>query len=276
MLPNLKLIAVASTGYEHVDVEAAREKGIIVCNDPVYGESTVAEFTFGLILSISRKLRTAFEETSRGIFEKDGLRGFDLAGKTLGVIGTGRIGSKVIKIANAFDMKILGYNRHEKKELKEIYGVQFVSLEDLLKNSDIVTVHLPYTKSTHHLINAENIKLMKKDAVLVNTARGKIVDSMAIFEAMENCRLGGVALDAFEGEEVWIKQHTILRKPVPPSVVSLKAGLASFHLLRFENTVLTPHIAYNTREAVKRYIELNIDNIITFNNTLDCKFKVNC
>jgi D-lactate dehydrogenase len=264
--PSLRLIATRSTGFDHIDTEYARKKGIKVCNVPNYGDETVAEYTIALILSLLRKLKATYERVGRGIFSREGLRGEDFNGKTLGVIGTGRIGSKVIKIASAFEVDILCFDPSPKDELVKLFGVRYVGLENLLSQSDIITIHVPYTKSTHHLINSKNIHLLKKGSYLINTSRGTVVKTEAIIEAIKDGILSGVALDTFEGEEVWIEEELILGRP-DISGTLLKKALENFYLLHWENVILTPHNAYNTKEALERILNTTIDNIQSFLNT---------
>lgn len=274
-LPKLKLITTRSTGFDHIDVDYAKEKGIAVCNVPDYGMETVAEYTLMLILSLVRKLRPTLERTCRGIFDRSGLRGHDLEGKTVGVVGTGRIGSRLIKLLSGFDVNVLAYDVKPKRELVESYGVKYVSLEELLKSSDVVTLHVPYLPSTHHLINRENIKLMKKGSYLVNTSRGSVVETEAIVWALKEGILEGVALDTFEGEEVWVEEELIIfrgEKDVSPEV--LKKALENFALAQFESVILTPHNAYNTHEAIMRILTKTLKNIISFKETGNCIYPV--
>ncbi len=260
---NLKLIATRSTGYDHIDFEYAKKIGITICNVPNYGDVTVAEYTIALILSLLRKLKHTFDRVEKGIFSREGLRGNDLYGKTVGVIGTGRIGTKVIKILSSFDVRILAYDVIESTEIVEKYKVKYVSLRELLESSDIITIHVPYNKSTHHMINTENIKLIKKGAYLINTSRGPVVETEALIEAIKEGRLAGIALDTFEGEEVWIEEELILARP-DISATLLKKALENFHLLHWENAILTPHNAYNTKEAIQRILNTTIENIKVF------------
>ena len=275
-LPNLKLITTRSTGFDHIDVNYAAEKGIAVCNVPDYGMETVAEYTLMLILALLRRLRPTIERTCRGIFDRTGLRGHDLEGKTVGVVGTGRIGSRLIKLLSGFDINLLAYDVKPKEELIEKFGVNYVSLEELLKESDVVTLHVPYLPSTHHLINRENIKLMKRGSYLVNTSRGAVVETEAIIWALKNGILEGVALDTFEGEEVWAEEELIIfrgEKDVSPEV--LKKAIESFALNQFENVILTPHNAYNTHEAVMRILMKTLKNMISFKEKGSCLYPVN-
>jgi D-lactate dehydrogenase len=184
-LPKLRLVSCMSTGFDHVDLEECRKRGIAVCNVPSYGENTVAEHTFALILNLSRKVHLAFERTVRGNFSTAGLMGFDLKGKTIGIIGAGKIGYHVARIARGFEMDILVSNPTVRPEWKKEFGARFVGLDELLKRSDVVTIHCPLNDATRHLINQKNIRLMKRDAVLINTARGPIVDTVALALALD-------------------------------------------------------------------------------------------
>ena len=274
-LPNLKLITTRSTGFDHIDVDYASERGIAVCNVPDYGMETVAEYTLMLILSLLRKLRPTLERTCRGIFSREGLRGHDLEGKTVGVVGTGRIGSRLIKLLSGFELNVLAYDVKPKEELIEKFGVRYVPLEELLKNSDVVTLHVPYLPSTHHLINRENIKLMKRGSYLINTSRGAVVETEAVVWALKEGILEGVALDTFEGEEVWAEEELIIfrgEKDISPEI--LKKALESFALTQFENVILTPHNAYNTHEAIMRILMKTLKNIISFKETGKCIYPV--
>jgi len=274
-LPNLKLITTRSTGFDHIDVDYASKRGIAVCNVPDYGMETVAEYTLMLILSLLRKLRPTLERTCRGIFSREGLRGHDLEGKTVGVVGTGRIGSRLIKLLSGFELNVLAYDVKPKEELIEKFGVRYVPLEELLKNSDVVTLHVPYLPSTHHLINRENIKLMKRGSYLINTSRGAVVETEAVVWALKEGILEGVALDTFEGEEVWAEEELIIfrgEKDISPEI--LKKALESFALTQFENVILTPHNAYNTHEAIMRILMKTLKNIISFKETGKCIYPV--
>jgi D-lactate dehydrogenase len=262
-MQNLKLIITRSTGYDHIDVEYTSKNGITVCNVPGYGNNTVAEYTFALILALARKFKPMIERTSKGIFSRDGLTGIDLMGKTIGVIGAGRIGKHVIRIAYGFGMKILVYDRYKDQELIDKYGAEYVGLEDLLRMSDIVTLHVPYNKSTHHLINKFNIKLMKLDAMLINTSRGPVVEMEAIVQALKEGRLaGGVGLDTFEAEEVLIEEEYLKRDDIP--AIKLKKALESFYILHSENVIVSPHNAYNTKDALYRILDITLDNLKSY------------
>jgi len=261
-LPNLKMVAAMSTGFDHIDSVACREKNIAVCNVPHYGESTVAEFAFGLILALARKFRPTFERTDRGDFSRAGLQGMDLAGKTLGLIGTGRIGSHLARIAHAAEMEVIAYDLRPNPALTEEYGVRYMNLDDVLRQADVISLHVPYTKATHHLINAERLRLVKNTVLLVNTSRGGVVDTEAVADALREGRLGGVAFDTFEGEEVWIQEE--FQGAGEASEDELRDALESFGLLHSDKAILTPHNAFNTREAVDRILDASIENIRAF------------
>lgn len=235
----LKLISVAFTGVDHIDLEACKENHIIVSNSAGYSTPSVAELTYGLIISLLRNV-VPLDNATRSRKTMAEFSQIDLQGKTLGVIGTGAIGSRVAEIGLAFGCKVLAYNRSENEDLKN-KGVTYLPLEELLKESDIVTIHLPLTKDTRGLIDAEKLSLMKKNALLINTARGPIVDNKDLADALKNGQLGGAGIDVFDMEP-----------PLP----------SDYPLLNAPNTVLTPHIGFATKEAMKRRAEITFDNIL--------------
>jgi len=261
-MPKLKLIATASTGFDHIDVAECKKRNIVVCNVPFYGNNTVAEHTFALILSLSRNIVKAYQKTLQHDHTIKGLEGVDIRGKTLGVIGTGNIGLHVIHIAKAFGMKVLAFDVHPNISLADILGFRYVSFEELLANSDVVTIHVPYNQHTHHLINRETIRQMKKGALLINTSRGNIVDSEALIEGLDNHVLSGVGLDVIEGEELIKEEQQILYDPAKLEVLG---ELAKDHLLLSkDHVVFTPHIGFYSKEAVERLFETNLQNILSF------------
>ncbi|MCD6227926.1 MAG: hydroxyacid dehydrogenase [Candidatus Omnitrophica bacterium] len=261
-LPSLKLITTRSTGFDHIDLKEAKKRKISVCNVPFYGENTVAEHTFALILSLSRNVHKSYLRTLRGDFSIEGLKGFDLKDKVLGVIGAGHIGLHVIRIAKGFGMQVLAFDTHQNKFLAEVLGFKYVSLDNLLRNSHIITLHVPYTKSTHHLINRENINLIKKGAILINTSRGAVVDSEALIEALDKKILSGVGLDVLEGEELIKEEKQLLYDKKKLEVL---ANLVKGHiLLSRDNVVFTPHIGFYSQEALERILETTVSNIFRF------------
>lgn len=261
--PKLKLVATRSTGFDHVDVKACRQRGVTVCNVPYYGENTVAEHTWALILALSRKIIPSYEHTKAGNFSTTGLRGFDLKGKTLGVIGCGHIGQHVVKTAKAFDMRVIVSDARHDQSLADSLGFEYVSLDALLKESDVITLHAPYNEKTRHLLNGENMKLIKKDALLVNTARGGLIDTMALVQALENGTLSGAGLDVLE-EECGIKEESEVLSPEFAKKCDLKAVIADHVLLKRDNVIITPHNAFNSQEAVQRILDTAVENILGF------------
>lgn len=261
--PNLKFIATRSTGYDHIDVDYCKKRGILVSNVPSYGSETVAEWTIGLMIALMRKIYQAIDQVKeQGLFDVHNLRGVELAGKTLGIIGTGRIGREVAKRAKAFNMKLLGYDLYPDEEFAKELDLQYVSLDELLANSDVVTIHCPFTPQTVHLINKENIRKFKKGSFLINTARGEIIDTEALIYGLKEKILAGAALDVLE-EENFLKDELELLLH-HPSADSLKKALQDHILIEMNNVLITPHNAFNSREAIERIITTTIDNIRSF------------
>lgn len=261
-LPKFQAVMTRSTGFDHVNLDECRKKNITVCNVPFYGENTVAEHTFALILALSRNVHKAYSQTVRRNFSIDGLRGFDLKGKTLGVIGGGFIGMNVIKIAKGFDLKVLTFDIHQNKLMSEVLGFEYVPLETLLKNSDIISLHVPHNEHTHHLINRESIKLIKKGAILINTSRGGVVETDAIIEALDHKILAGVGLDVLEGEELIKEEKQLLYDP--QKYETLGNIVKNHILLSRENVVFTPHIGFYSQEALVRILDTTARNVDHF------------
>lgn len=234
----LKMISVAFTGVDHVDLNACRERNITVCNAAGYSTTSVAELTFGLIISLLRNI-VPLDKVTREGNTKQGFSQNDLEGKTLGVIGTGAIGRRVIEIGKAFGCNILAYNRTKKEEVEKL-GVKYVSMEELMAESDIVSIHVPLNEETRGLINKDKIALMRKDALLINTARGPIVDNKALAEALREEKIKGAGIDVFDIE--------------PPLDTK-------YPLLSTTNSVVTPHIGFATKEAMVRRAHITFDNI---------------
>lgn len=258
----LKLISTRSTGFNHIDLTAAKKREISVANVPYYGENTVAEHTFALILALSRNLHKAYVRTIRNDFSLSGLQGFDLREKTLGVIGAGSIGVHVIKMAKGFGMKVIATDTKPNHILTELLDFNYVSLDELLSRSDIITLHCPYNQHTHHLINMNNIKKIKKGALFINTARGGIIEPKALYYAVEKGIFGGAGLDVFEGEELIREENQMLTKNV--SVEHLETLLKTNILLKRENVIITPHMAFDSIEAVERILDTTVENIKSF------------
>lgn len=261
-LKKARLVATRSTGFDHIDLAACRARKVLVSNVPSYGENTVAEHTFALILALSRNLHKAYVRTVRGDFSLEGLQGFDLKGKTLGVVGAGKIGLHVIKMAKGFGMNVLAYDTRRNPFLSEVLDFQYAELPELLRRSDIVTLHLPYTPQSHHLVGRKTFRLMKKGALLINTARGGLVDTDALVWALDQKILGGAGLDVLEGEELVKEERQLLEKDFPKE--GLITLLKNHILLHRENVVITPHIAFDSKEALQRILDTTASNIRGF------------
>ncbi|AEX84990.1 phosphoglycerate dehydrogenase-like oxidoreductase [Marinitoga piezophila KA3] len=240
---NLKLIARAGMGLDNVDLEAAKEKGIKVINTPGANSLSVAELVVGYMLSVYRHLVTGTVTLREGKWEKKKLKGFELTGKTLGIVGFGNIGKLVRKLVTGFDMEVLVFDVFEiPEEVQKEYNVKQVSLEELIKNSDIITLHVPLTEKTRHLISEKEFEMMKDNVVIINAARGGVVDEEALLKYLENGKVLGAGLDVFETEP-------------PTSEIQMK-------LLNHPMVVATPHIGATTKEAQKRVgLEL-VDKIV--------------
>ena len=261
-LPKLKLVATRSTGFDHIDLTECKRRGIMVCNVPFYGENTVAEHTFALILALSRKVHEAFVRVRAGNFSLDGLRGFDLKDKTVGVVGAGHIGLHVIRIARGFGMNVLAFDVRRDNFLAEVLGFTYADLDTLLGRSDIITLHAPYNKHTHHLINRDNVGKIKRGAILINTARGALVDTEALLSALDKGILSGAGLDVLEGEEAIYEESALLGDAVNPE--RLRQALQNHVILKHPNVVFTPHNAFNSQEALERILETTAENIAAF------------
>ncbi len=261
--PALKLIATRSTGFDHIDLAAAKAKGITIVTVPFYGENTVAEFAFALILTLAHRIPEAEASVKAGAFSPQGFRGFDLAGKTIGIVGCGHIGMHAIRMANGFGMKVLGFDVHPDPEIARANNFTYASLPELLAQSDIISLHVPYNAHTHHLINKENVGTIKKGAYLINTSRGAVVETDALVEALKSGILAGAGLDVLE-EEGDMADETMLLTQTHPNEESLKTALANHYIIEHPRVIVTPHTAFNTTEAVERILDTTIENIRHF------------
>ncbi len=259
-LGRLKLIATRSTGFDHIDLDYCRENSITACNVPVYGDNTVAEHVFALLLAISHNIIAAVDRTRRGDFTLKGLQGFDLFGKTLGVIGTGSIGRCVIEIAKGFRMEVLAADVQRDEALASRLGFHYVEMDDLLGSSDIITLHVPSNEHTRNLISDEEFARMKEGVVLINTARGDIVDIKALARAIGEGKVAAAGLDVLP-EEGGIREEAELLYSVYNKKYDLETMLLNHILLRLRNVIITPHSAFNTREAVGRILSTTAGNI---------------
>ncbi len=261
-MPNLKCIVTRSTGFDHIDMAYCKEKGIVVSNVPSYGVHTVAEQAFALMLALTRKIIPSIERTKRGDFSMEGLQGIDLCGKTLGVIGGGKIGTSVITIATGFGMHVVVYTRHDQPS--DNPNVEYnTDLNTVLSRSDIVTLHLPLTPETKHIINKDSLQHMKKGIYLINTARGGLVETEAILLGLEQGIFAGVGLDVLEDEHD-IREEKELLSPEFLKNCDLKTDLMEHILLNKDNVLVSPHNAFNTKEAVMEILDTSLKNVKGF------------
>ncbi len=260
-LPHLKCIATRSTGFDHIDVKECEKRHITISNVPAYGENTVAEHTFALMLAVTRKIVACAERTRRGNFSLDGLRGTDLNGKTLGIVGTGKIGKAVIRIAHGFCMNVIAYDSFPDRSYAKACGFEYVNLSTLLKTSDIISLHCPLNEKTEHLINMKNVSRIKKGAILINTARGGVVETKALVHALNENILSGAGIDVLEEEN---KLHEEVELLVSGARLDVTTLLAEHVLIEMDNVIITPHNAFNSGEAVRRITQTTIENILAF------------
>lgn len=240
--PTLKFIDVAFTGVDHIDLKAAKECGVAVSNASGYATQAVSELALGMMLSLLRNMREV-EARCRDNATKDGLVGTELGGKTVGIVGVGKIGMRTAQLCKAFGCTVLGTGRNPGKKYND--DISRVSLEELLQKSDIVTLHCPLTDETRGLISRERISLMKKGAILINTARGAIVDSEALADALNSGRIGGAGIDVFESEPPIDRKHC---------------------LMHCKNTLVTPHIAFASKESMELRADIVFDNLKSWMN----------
>ncbi len=263
-LPNLKCISTRSTGYDHIDLSECKKRDIAVSFVPGYGDNTVAEFAFGLLVNLTRKMYQSINQVKEtGSFNLTGLRGVDLAGKTLGVIGTGRIGKKMIKICKGFEMNVIASDPFPDEKAAAELGFSYVPLEELLRQADMITLHCVYTPQTHHLINKSNISLMKKGSYIVNSARGGLIETEAMVSALEQGILAGVGLDVLE-EEGETKDELFHLANGHPKEEELRTIIMNHALMKMPNVLITPHNAFNSQEALARILNTTLDSVASF------------
>lgn len=229
-LPHLRLLCTRSVGSDHIDLPACAARGVTVCNVPDYGSHVIAEHVFALLLGTLRHIREGAERTAHGHFDYHGLRGIALRGKTIGIVGTGKIGQRVARIAHGFGMRILGTDQCRTLDLEETFGLRYSPLDELLRDSDIVSLHLPATDATRHVIDARAFAAMKDGVILVNTARGELIDSVALLDALRTGRVRHALLDVLEHEQNFAENKELLTHPA---------------------VVATPHIAFYADDSMR-------------------------
>ncbi|MBV9462991.1 MAG: hydroxyacid dehydrogenase [Verrucomicrobiae bacterium] len=261
-LPNVKLVTTRSTGYDHIDLKAASERGVTVSNVPTYGENTVAEHAFGLLLALSRNIHRAYVRSLNHDFRIEGLKGLDLEDKTLGIVGGGRIGLHMARIAHGFRMRILVHDRRMDMFLEKLIGYKYVDFDQLLTESDVLSLHIPLVPATKHLINRETIAKMKKGAILINTARGGLVDTEALLEALDQEKLRGAGLDVLDHEELLKEEdQRIGADSKQRSSHDQRLLKVTERLMKREDVIFTPHIAFYSQEALQRIVDTTLLNI---------------
>lgn len=263
-MPRLRLIATRSTGYDHIDLEAACERGITVCNVPAYGSNTVAEHTFALILSLSRKTHKAHLRCLQGDVTLDGLMGFDLAGKTLGIVGVGRIGLHVARIGKGFGMTVLAHDPFVVPMMAELIGFDVLPLDDMLPRCDVLAICCPLDESTRHMIDRESLARLRPGALLVNTARGGVVDTTALLWALDAGIVAGAGLDVLEGEELLGEDQLVASLAAGAGAAETVLIAENLALMRHPNVIVTPHMAFYSAEALRRILDTTIENILAF------------
>jgi len=244
--PNLKIVSQMAVGYDNINVEEATKRGIYVTNTPGVLTETTADFAWALLMAVARRVAEADRYVREGKWKVGWhpmmLLGRDVYGATIGIIGAGRIGSAVARRAKGFNMKILYYDVVRNPRMEEETGAKFVDVDTLLKESDFISIHVPLTKETYHMINAEKLKLVKETAYIINTARGPIIDERALYEALKEGRIAGAALDVFEQEPISMDNP----------------------LLKLDNVVFAPHIASASYETRSKMAEMVAENLVAF------------
>ena len=261
--PKLKLIALRSVGYNHVDLNYCKHRNICVVNTPNYGNKSVAEFAFALMLDVSRKVTKSYFDYKEFDVKPHQLIGQELGGKTVGIIGLGAIGSEFARLANGFDMKILGLDKKPNIELVQKYNVAYTDFNTLLENSDFISLHTPLTEENYHMFNENSFQKMKTSAIIINTARGELIETGALYNALNRKEIAGAGLDVLESEET-ISNPDYLIDITRLTNSSIKQTLLNTRLQQFPNVMITPHIAYNTKEAIQRILEITMSNIKAF------------
>jgi D-lactate dehydrogenase len=280
--PNLRFIATRCSGYDHIDLAACREHGVTVSAVPSYGENTVAEHTFALMLALSRQIRAMACSKREDRFSFNEIRGFDLHGKMLGVIGAGRIGLHVIRLARAFGMDVLACDIKPSDLMAALLGFSYAPLDDVLRRSHILTLHVPLTVSTVHLLNREAFAKCRRGVLVINTARGGVINTEALLEALDCGLVGGAGLDVLEDERVFRKEASCVITDQIVKVLQTSTSPTELHqrnpqrleeirrlghneaLLTRSDVVFTPHTASNSVESAERIIKVTVENIRTF------------
>ena len=255
--PKLKLIALRSVGFNHVDLEYCKRHDIAVVNSPNYGNVTVAEFALALLMNTARKITKSYSEFKVGKVSPKSLVGVELYNKTVGIVGLGAIGAYFAELMHRLNLNVLGFDRYEKTELKEKFNVQYVDFDTLLEKSDFISIHAPLTKETYHLFDEKCFRKMKNSAIIINTGRGEIIDTKALYNALQSEEIAGAGLDVLESEETMTDDDYMIGISRLDKL-TLERTIINSRLFQLENVVLTPHTAYNTKEAIQRILSTTL------------------
>lgn len=260
---NLKLISLRSVGFNHIDIEYCKDHNIVVENSPDYGNQSVAEFALALLMNVTRKITSSYLEYKDAKISAENLIGEELYGKTIGIVGLGKIGTAFAKIAHGIGMNILGFDIKQNKELEKIYNVKYTDFDTLLQESDFISIHAPMNKENYHMFNKESFNKMKKSAILINTGRGELIDTSALFNALICKKIAGAGLDVLENEQTMTDFDYMLGINRLDKL-TLEQTIINSKMFQLDNVILTPHIAYNTKEAIKRILNTTMNNINEF------------
>jgi len=255
-----RTILLRCAGFDNVDLKAAKELGMKVYRVPAYSPYAVAEMAAGILLCLNRKIHKAYNRVREMNFSLEGLIGFDLNGKTVGILGTGKIGQIMTKIMYGFGCKLIGYDIYPVEDLTKSFGLKYVTMNELLAQSDIISIHVPLMKETEHLINADSISKMKDGVLLINTSRGGLVDTKAVIQALKSGKIGGLGIDVYE-QEADLFFEDLSGKILQDDTLS--------RLMTFPNVIVTGHQAFFTKEAQRTIAQVTVQNLKDFENKKD-------
>ncbi len=260
-LPKLKVIATMSTGFDHIDLREAKKRGVTVMNVPTYGEQTVAEHAMALLLGLTRKLFPSVKRVKEGVFDYTGLRGMDIAGKTIGIVGTGHIGMRMARMLSGFGVTLLGYDAYPNVEEGKKVGLTYVPFAKIIESADVLSLHLPLTEETHHIFSQKTFQSMKKGVYIVNTARGGLIDTEALVWALEQGIVAGAGLDVLEEEALVKTPKHLLYGEGKDVHQNMRTNLMNQILIDHSKVIITPHNAFNSTEALIRILETTLGNV---------------
>ena len=259
---NLRVVATRSTGYNHIDIKYCTQNNISVFNVEEYGQRSVAQFTIMLILALVRKLLPAYLDMKQNVVSHASYEGQNLEGMTLGMIGCGSIGGAVAHMAHTFGMNILVNSYMKRRDITPF--AKYTTLEELYEKSDIISLHLPYNPENYHMISSEEFKKMKNGVYIINTARGELLDIVALYEALLCGKVAGAALDVLECEYLAVKQDNVVEDIKIANAKCVTSALITQKLLSRNDVIITPHIGYNTQESVETLLETTFNNVRDF------------